>query len=116
MFCCFVQGELFYIHISSLQISSVRYLLYHIRVKLLPGFPLLKLKFSDSYRLSYVLKFRVRSQQLSTEGLTALTYSDEFNQGVVEEGSFRQEEAAPWTQVMEEEQVLLLNNGKGLLV
>lgn len=42
-------------------------------------------------------------------GLTALTYSDELNQGVVEEGSLRQEETAPWTQVMEEEQVLLLN-------
>ena len=52
----------------------------------------------------------MRSQQLSTVGLTALTYPDELNQGVVDEGSLWQEEAAPWTQVMEEEQVLLLNN------
>lgn len=41
-------------------------------------------------------------------GLTASTYSDELNQGVVQKGSLRQEEAAPWTQVMEEKQVLLL--------
>lgn len=41
-------------------------------------------------------------------GLTPLTYSDELNQGVIEEGAFRKKEAAPWTQVMEEEQVLLL--------
>lgn len=56
-------------------------------------------------------------QQISAVGLTAPTYSDELNQGVVDEGPLRQEEAAPWTQVMEEEQVLLLNKiRKGLLV
>lgn len=37
-----------------------------------------------------------------------MTHSDELNQGVVEEGSLRQEEAAAWTQVMEEVQLLLL--------
>lgn len=50
----------------------------------------------------------MRSQQLFTVGLTALTYSDELNQSVIDEGPFRKKEAAPWTQVMEEEQVLLL--------
>lgn len=65
----------------------------------------------------YAFNFRVRSLQLSTVGLTALTYSNELNQSVVDEGSLRQEEAAPWTQVMEEEQVLLLHKEKtGVLV
>lgn len=41
---------------------------------------------------SYVFNFRGRLQQFS-----ALTYSDELNQGVVDEGSLRHEEAAPWT-------------------
>lgn len=45
-------------------------------------------------------------------GLTAPTYSDELNQGVVQKGSLRQEEAAPWTQVMEEKQFLLLEKKK----
>lgn len=45
-------------------------------------------------------------------GLTASTYSDELNQGVVQKGSLRQEEAAPWTQVMEEKQFLLLEKKK----
>lgn len=45
-------------------------------------------------------------------GLSARTYSDELNQRVVDEGPFRQEEAAPWTQFMEEEQFLLLNQKK----
>ncbi len=72
-----------------------------------PGLPT-NLNFLTRSLFSYVLKFRVRSQQLSTVGLTALTYSDELNQGAVDVGSLRQEEAAPRTQVMEEEQVLLL--------
>lgn len=37
-----------------------------------------------------------------------MTYSDELYQGVVDEGSLRQEEAASWTQVMKEKQFLLL--------
>lgn len=45
-------------------------------------------------------------------GLAALTYSNELNQGVVDESSLWQEEAAPWTQVMEKEQVLLLMKKK----
>lgn len=54
----------------------------------------------------------MRSQQLFTVVLTALTYSDELSQGVIDEGPFRKKEAAPWTQVMEEEQVLLLKEEK----
>lgn len=54
----------------------------------------------------------MRSQQLFTVGLTTLTYSDELNQGVIDEGPLRKEEAAPWTQVMEKEQVLLLEERK----
>lgn len=41
-------------------------------------------------------------------GLTILTYSDEVNQGVIDEGALRKKEATPWAQVMEKEQVLLL--------
>lgn len=41
----------------------------------------------------------------------AYTYSNELNQGVVDEGSFGQEEAAARTEVVEEEQVLLLKEG-----
>lgn len=74
---------------------------------------LCKLKLFDWHSVfSYALNFRVRSLQLSTVCLTALTYSNELNQSVVDEGSLRQEEAAPWTQVMEEEQVLLLHKEK----
>lgn len=54
------------------------------------------------------LNFRGILQKLFTVGVTALTYSDELNQGVVDEGSLRKEEAAPGTQVVKEEQVLIL--------
>lgn len=41
----------------------------------------------------------------------ACTYSNELDQRVVDEGPFGQEEAAARTEVMEEEQVLLLKEG-----
>ena len=40
-------------------------------------------------------------------------YPDELGEGVVDEGPARQEETAPWTQVMEEEQLLVLRGGEG---
>lgn len=43
---------------------------------------------------------------------TAGSHSDELDQCVVDEGSFRQKEAASWTQVMEEKQILLLEKSK----
>lgn len=44
--------------------------------------------------------------------LTTSTYSDEVDQRVVEVGTFGQEEAAPGTEVMEEEQILFLRENK----
>lgn len=44
--------------------------------------------------------------------LTFSTYSDEVDQSVVEVGAFGQEEAAPRTEVMEEEQILFLHDNK----
>lgn len=37
-----------------------------------------------------------------------MTHLDEVSEGVVDVGSFRQEEATPWTDVIEEEQLLVL--------
>lgn len=64
--------------------------------------------------------FFLRDHQNSSEhrdflphhGVSTLTYSDEVHQSVVEVGAFGQEEAAPRTEVMEEEQILFLQDDK----
>lgn len=67
--------------------------------------------------LNHHQKFRLNTGSFSFTTIcpsapTTKTYSDKVDQSVVQVGAFGQEEAAPGTEVMEEEQILLLHDDK----